>query len=272
MRWNVRLAVVAATAALLLLPLPALAQSKVIADQGRPGNQGPWSVQGQGAAAGAVSLPYTPNRIGCASAGTTTRNVACDASGQLICVGPSGATANQVQGTAADGAAAVGNPVQTGGVDGAGNAQALAVDTSGRTVVVGAAATGAAVSGAPVYVGGINAAGNAQPVRVDSLGQVATNNTAFTSSVMTEVLVDTAAATATPAVPLVGRKSIEIQNVGPNPIWCNVNAAAVITKARRVGTNESWAFDCNDSACVTTCRASTALQASGAATIVSEWK
>jgi hypothetical protein len=268
MRWNVY--PVAVAAALLLLPAIVLAQSKVIADQGRPGNQGPWGVQGQGAAAGAVSLPYSPTRIGCASAGTTTRNVACDASGQLICVAPAGALANQVQGTAADGAAAAGNPVQVGGVDGAGNAQALAVDTSGRAIAVGAAATGAAVSGAPVYVGGINAAGNAQPVRVDAYGQAATNNTAFTSCVMTEVLVATAASTATPAVPLVARKWIEIQNVGPNPIWCNVAAAAVITKARRLGTNESFAVDCNDTACPVACIASTALQASGAATITTE--
>lgn len=43
---------------------------------------------------------------------------------------------SKVQGTAADGAAAVGNPVQTGGVDGSGNAQAFLTDTDGRMQVV----------------------------------------------------------------------------------------------------------------------------------------
>lgn len=54
-------------------------------------------------------------------------------SGLTEMIGPTGASATQVQGTAADGAAAVGNPVQVGGKDGAGNAQALSTDTSGRT-------------------------------------------------------------------------------------------------------------------------------------------
>jgi hypothetical protein len=50
---------------------------------------------------------------------------------------PTGASADQVQGTAADGAAAVGNPVQMGGVDGSGNAQAVLLDTNGRLQIAG---------------------------------------------------------------------------------------------------------------------------------------
>jgi hypothetical protein len=44
---------------------------------------------------------------------------------------PTGASATQVQGTAADGAAAVGSPVQVGGVDTAGNVQRLGVESTG---------------------------------------------------------------------------------------------------------------------------------------------
>jgi hypothetical protein len=44
----------------------------------------------------------------------------------------SGTSATQVQGTAADGAAAVGSPVLVAGKDGSGNAQAISTDTNGR--------------------------------------------------------------------------------------------------------------------------------------------
>lgn len=64
-----------------------------------------------------------------------------------------------VQGTAADGAAAVGNPVQVGGVDGSGNAQALAVETNGQQKIT-------------LY----NPAGNA--VTITSLGDAGTNSVA----------------------------------------------------------------------------------------------
>lgn len=91
--------------------------------------------------------------------------------------GPTGASSSQVQGTAADGAAAVGNPVQAGGVDGSGNAQALLTDTSGRQVVVGAAADGAAAAGNPVQVGGVDPSGNAQAVNVTAGGELSVAGT-----------------------------------------------------------------------------------------------
>lgn len=72
----------------------------------------------------------------------------------VVSISGSGAAATQVEGTAADGAAATGNPVQIGGVDGSGNAQAVLTDTSGRQQVVGAGAAGAAVAGNPVLVAG----------------------------------------------------------------------------------------------------------------------
>lgn len=60
-----------------------------------------------------------------------------DAAGKLMVSssGGSGASSDQVQGTAADGAAAVGNPVQVAGKDGSGNIQAVSTDTSGKVDV-----------------------------------------------------------------------------------------------------------------------------------------
>jgi len=52
-----------------------------------------------------------------------------------IVSGPTGASALEIQGTAADGAAAAGDPVQIGGVDGSGNMQSLLTDTDGHLQV-----------------------------------------------------------------------------------------------------------------------------------------
>lgn len=52
-----------------------------------------------------------------------------------IASAPTGVSSISVQGTAADGAAAVGNPVQVGGVDGVGNVQRVLTDTNGRLQV-----------------------------------------------------------------------------------------------------------------------------------------
>lgn len=49
-----------------------------------------------------------------------------------IVTGPTGASALEQQGTAADGVAAVGNPVQIAGKDGSGNIQTISTDTSGN--------------------------------------------------------------------------------------------------------------------------------------------
>ncbi len=52
-----------------------------------------------------------------------------------ILSGPTGASALEMQGTAADGAAAVGNPVLMAGEEAGGNAQSLLVDSNGRLSV-----------------------------------------------------------------------------------------------------------------------------------------
>lgn len=57
------------------------------------------------------------------------------ASGSVIVNGGSGASSSQVQGTAADGAAAVGNPIQIAGKDGSGNIQTIATNTDGELLV-----------------------------------------------------------------------------------------------------------------------------------------
>lgn len=72
-----------------------------------------------------------------------------------VVAGPTGSSSTHVQGSAADGAAAVGNPVQAGGVDGSGNVQSLLTDTTGAQVIVGGVASGATDSGNPVKVGGV---------------------------------------------------------------------------------------------------------------------
>lgn len=68
---------------------------------------------------------------------------------------------------------------------------------------------------------------------------------------------------------LVGRKATEVQNLGPNPIFCqlrNGNGLAV-NKGRKVDANGgSWAVDgIHDVWCI-----SSANQVTGAATIVTE--
>lgn len=54
--------------------------------------------------------------------GTNLRVIKTDTAGQVIVVGPTGASSNQVQGTAAAGSAGVGNPVVVQGVDVVGTA------------------------------------------------------------------------------------------------------------------------------------------------------
>lgn len=85
-----------------------------------------------------------------------------------------------------------------------------------------------------------------------------------------EVLVLT---TATRLPQLCGRRAVEIQNLGPNPIYCSLgySSMARVGKARKVGVGESWVVDAGDTLPIY-CVASTASQVSGAATIVSEVK
>ena len=87
----------------------------------------------------------------------------------------------------------------------------------------------------------------------------------------TEVLVSNAGGgTAVPTTALTQRKSIELQNLGPNAIFCTVDGTApVVNKARQIAANGTWALDVGP-AVVLTCIAATAAQVTGAATIATE--
>lgn len=102
------------------------------------------------------------------------------------------------------------------------------------------------------------------------------NISARRSGKTTEVAVTNAAGGSTvPAAALAGRKAIEIQNLGPNPIYCTVDGTSpVVAKARRIDALGStaapaWSLDIGPGVIVK-CIAATAAQSTGAATIVSE--
>ncbi len=83
-----------------------------------------------------------------------------------------------------------------------------------------------------------------------------------------EVLVLT---TATRLPQLCGRQAVEIQNLGPNPIYCSLSVASMarVGKARRISTGETWSVDAPATLPIW-CVAATAAQVTGAATIVTE--
>lgn len=82
-----------------------------------------------------------------------------------------------------------------------------------------------------------------------------------------ECLVTTTAAPI-PATPMSFRTSVEIQNLGPNPIYCGFSASeAVNSKARKLATGETWVVSTSN---FTIYAVTTVNQVSGAATIVTE--
>jgi hypothetical protein len=101
------------------------------------------------------------------------------------------------------------------------------------------------------------------------------NASAQISGTTTEVLVlTTAGGTAVPATALVGRRALEIQNLGPNAIYCSTGTPVLAT-ARKLsaagGVDSLWALDASDNI-VIKCLAATANQVTTAATIVTELK
>lgn len=68
------------------------------------------------------------------------------------------------------------------------------------------------------------------------------------------------------------RRGIEVLNLGPNSIWCNVGTSTVVsTKARKVTAGDVWFVPVRAGVPVY-CLADTASQVTGAATIVTEAK
>jgi hypothetical protein len=99
------------------------------------------------------------------------------------------------------------------------------------------------------------------------LGFVATAQTyRATTARQQEVLVLT---TSTEMPRLAGSKGFEIQNLGPNNIWCNIGQPAVVGTSRRLQTGEFWGVGVAAPVRVY-CIASTANQVTTAATIFTE--
>lgn len=102
-----------------------------------------------------------------------------------------------------------------------------------------------------------------------------TDSSAKFTGATTEVLVLNLTQTAMPTTPLAGRRAIEIQNLGPNAIYCAIGPAstpptAVLLKSRQIAASGGvWAIDLNDKIIVR-CLVATANQVTGAATIVTE--
>lgn len=92
-----------------------------------------------------VNRPYLSAKT---SSSTTNLTAVCsdgETRGTTGILLGTGATSTSVQGTAADGAAAVGSPVQIGGKDGSGNMQTVLTDTTGAVATVPAAPLAAAI-------------------------------------------------------------------------------------------------------------------------------
>lgn len=90
----------------------------------------------------------------------------------------------------------------------------------------------------------------------------------------TEVAVTNGAGgSAVPTTCLAGRKAIEIQNNGPNTIYCTVDGTAPVatTNGRWILAAGAWSLDAGCNVAVK-CIAGTAAQVSGAATMVTELK
>lgn len=91
----------------------------------------------------------------------------------------------------------------------------------------------------------------------------------------TEVLVLNATATQVDTGASRSRRGFEIQNLGPNAIYCELSTAStatptpVLTKSRRVAAGEAWSIGADSSQSVW-CKAATADQVTGAATIYTE--
>jgi hypothetical protein len=147
------------------------------------------------------------------------------------------------------------------------------------TTVQGTASDAATATGRPVRIGGKDAAGNAKAIFADAVtGEVGVTSAARTLGKTSEVIVtNLAGGTAVPATPLANRKGIELQNLGPNAIYCTIDGQAPLSTGalgRRVGPasespGNTWSLDIGPSI-VITCIAAVAAQVTTAATQVTE--
>jgi hypothetical protein len=71
---------------------------------------------------------------------------------------------------------------------------------------------------------------------------------------------------------LSGRKAVELQNLGPNAIFCTVDGQAPTADSklgRKIESGATWALNAADTVSIK-CIAATAAQSTGAATLVTE--
>lgn len=113
---------------------------------------------------------------------------------------------------------------------------------------------------------------NAPTVIVDSAtSSIVIHDEMTGTCVSSEVMVQTTS-TPVPATPLVNRRLIKVQNLGPNPDWCScgpANPAVGTTWQIPADPGSPWKEHMNKDACPLRCVAS-ANQVTGAATIVME--
>lgn len=133
-------------------------------------------------------------------------------------------------------------------------------------VGVAAIVTGVALAGTIVDQGSGNTSTVEWPMNIAARRLGATSECTVTNS---------AGGTTCPATALAQRKAVEVQNLGPNPIFCTVDGSSpVVNKARRIDALGStaapaWSLDVGPAIAIK-CIASTAAQSTGAATIITE--
>lgn len=84
---------------------------------------------------------------------------------------------------------------------------------------------------------------------------ISSASAATTTTMTLEVLVLTTATDIPRLSKDPARKSIEIQNLGPNPIFCAVNANAEVNKSRMIAVDAAWGLDLppgDSMTCITT--------------------
>jgi hypothetical protein len=138
-----------------------------------------------------------------------------------------------------------------------------------RTIIAGAIA-------ALLLGEGIARAVTRDPVQDAVAVRPATNTPAFpvarTATKMTvqQVLViSSGSGTMVPTTPMTGRVGIEVQNRGPNSIYCKETSGAVVGTSREIASGSTWSLDVTELVAIN-CKAATADQVTGAATIVTE--
>lgn len=162
--------------------------------------------------------------------------------------------------------------------------QRVTIASDNTTFAVGKLSHNSAAPAATSNVGALVAVANAAPptltetylttASIDLKGGLRVSTASDTTGATTEVLVLNATDTAMPTTPLTGRRGLEIQNLGPNAIYCSLTAAGspVLTKSRMIpAVSGSWSAPFGPNI-VVECRAGTADQVTGAAAVVTEWQ